>query len=78
MNTVGEFLDHPQLAARNRWREVDSPAGPIRALLPPFGIEGIEPRLGKIPAVGEHTEAILGELGIDLTTIARWREAGIV
>ncbi|HEY7188396.1 MAG TPA: CaiB/BaiF CoA-transferase family protein [Vicinamibacterales bacterium] len=78
MNTVSEFLDHPQLAARDRWREVDSPAGPIRALVPPFGIRGVEPRMEKIPAVGEHTEAILGELGIDSSTIADWREAGII
>jgi formyl-CoA transferase len=78
MNTVGEFLDHPQLAARDRWREVDSSAGPIRALLPPFGIEGVEPRMAKIPAVGEHTDAILSELGIDRGTISEWRDGGIV
>jgi itaconate CoA-transferase len=78
MNTVGEFLDHPQLAARDRWREVDSPAGPIRALVPPFGIEGVQPQMGKIPALGEHTNAILRELEIDVATISEWREAGIV
>ena len=78
MNSVGEFLDHPQLAARDRWREVDSPVGPIRALVPPFGIEGVEPRMEKIPAVGEHTDAILSELGIDRITIQAWREQQIV
>ena len=78
MNTVEEFLDHPQLAARHRWREVDSPAGPIRALVPPFGIDNIEPRMGRIPDVGEHTDAILGELGYDATTVAKWRDLGIV
>jgi itaconate CoA-transferase len=78
MNTVEEFLDHPQLAARHRWREVDSPAGPIRALVPPFSIDNIEPRLGRIPDVGEHTDAILGELGYDATTVAKWRDLGIV
>jgi len=78
MNTVGEFLNHPQLAARDRWREVDSPVGPIRALVPPFGIEGVEPRMEKIPAVGEHTDAILSELGIDRITIQAWREQQIV
>jgi itaconate CoA-transferase len=78
MNDVIEFLDHPQLTARHRWREVDSPAGPIRALVPPFGIEGVEPRLGKIPAVGEHTDAILRELGIDRMTIDTWRQQDIV
>jgi crotonobetainyl-CoA:carnitine CoA-transferase CaiB-like acyl-CoA transferase len=78
MNDVIDFLDHPQLAARDRWREVDSPAGPIRALVPPFGLEGVEPRMGKIPALGEHTDAILSELGIDRITIQAWHEQEIV
>jgi itaconate CoA-transferase len=78
MNTVGEFLDHPQLAARDRWRQVDSPVGPLRALVPPFRLDDQEPVMGPIPALGEHTDAILGELGFDAATIARWREAGIV
>ena len=75
MNTVEEFLDHPQLAARNRWRTVESPAGPIRALVPPFGLDDVEPRMGPIPAVGEHTDAILNELGYDAATVASWRAA---
>jgi crotonobetainyl-CoA:carnitine CoA-transferase CaiB-like acyl-CoA transferase len=78
MNTVEEFLDHPQLAARHRWREVDSPAGPIRALMPPFGIDDFEPRMGRIPDVGDHTDAILGELGYDAATIAAWRQDGLI
>jgi itaconate CoA-transferase len=78
MNTVQEFLDHPQLAARHRWREVESSAGPIRALVPPFGFSDIEPKMGPIPSVGEHSDAILGELGYDRATIARWRADGLV
>jgi crotonobetainyl-CoA:carnitine CoA-transferase CaiB-like acyl-CoA transferase len=78
MNSVQEFLDHPQLAARNRWRDVESPAGPIRALVPPLQLDGIEPRMGPIPAVGEHTDAILREIGFDAATIAAWRHAGII
>jgi itaconate CoA-transferase len=78
MNTVEEFLEHPQLAARNRWREVDSAAGPIRALVPPFGIDDVEPRMGRIPDVGEHTDAILGELGYDAGTITAWRRDGVI
>jgi crotonobetainyl-CoA:carnitine CoA-transferase CaiB-like acyl-CoA transferase len=78
MNTVREFLDHPQLAARNRWRQVDSPVGPLRALVPPFTLDGQEPEMGAIPAVGQHTDAILGELGFDAATIASWRGSGIV
>jgi crotonobetainyl-CoA:carnitine CoA-transferase CaiB-like acyl-CoA transferase len=78
MNTVGEFLEHPQLVQRGKWQEVDSPAGPLRALVPPFGFDDVEPKMGPIPAVGEHTDLILGELGFDKETIAAWRRAGIV
>jgi formyl-CoA transferase len=78
MNTVHEFLDHPQLAARERWRTVDSPVGPIRAVAPPFNIEGVESPMGPIPAVGEHTDAILRELGFSAATAAEWRRTGIV
>jgi itaconate CoA-transferase len=78
MNTVQEFVDHPQLAARNRWREIESPAGPVRALVPPFDFDGMEVPMGAIPDIGEHTDAILRELGMDSGTIARMREAGIV
>jgi crotonobetainyl-CoA:carnitine CoA-transferase CaiB-like acyl-CoA transferase len=77
MNTVREFIDHPQLTARDRWRQVDSPAGPIRALAPPFEI-GARAAMGPVPALGQHTDAILRELGYDPPTIAFWREAGIV
>ena len=78
MNTMREFLDHPQLAARGRWREVASPAGPIRALVPPIALEGEEPVMGSIPALGEHTDAILVELGYGAETIADWHRSGIV
>jgi itaconate CoA-transferase len=78
MNTVREFLDHPQLAARDRWRTVQSPVGPIRALVPPFGLDDAEPQMGPIPAVGEHTDAILGELGYDAATIIDWRRTGVI
>jgi itaconate CoA-transferase len=78
MNTVREFLDHPQLAARNRWREVDSPVGPLRALVPPFMLDDQEAPMGAIPSVGQHTDAILHELGFDESTVANWRAAGIV
>ncbi|RKT90062.1 Crotonobetainyl-CoA:carnitine CoA-transferase CaiB [Saccharopolyspora antimicrobica] len=63
MRTVSEFAEHPQLAARDRWREVDSPAGPLRTLLPPVTVPGREPRMDPIPEIGEHTQAILAELG---------------
>ena len=59
-----QFAAHPQLAARNRWREMGSPGGPIQALLPPVGIDGYEPAMGAVPALGQHTEAIRAELGL--------------
>src|SRR5215210_5704059 len=63
MRTVRQFLDHPQLEARDRWREVDSPAGSLRALMPPATLAGTEPVMDPIPEVGEHTEEILAALG---------------
>jgi crotonobetainyl-CoA:carnitine CoA-transferase CaiB-like acyl-CoA transferase len=78
MNTMREFLDHPQLAARNRWREVDSPVGPLRALVPPIAFEGADAVMKPIPALGEHTDAILQDLGYAAATIADWRQRGIV
>lgn len=63
INSVGDYLEHPVLAERCRWREVGTPTGPIRALLPPAVPGGAEPRMGPVPDVGEHTLAILGELG---------------
>jgi itaconate CoA-transferase len=62
MNTVVDLLGHPQLV--HRWAEVDSPAGPLRALPSPISIGGAVPALGAIPAVGEHTEAVLAEFGL--------------
>lgn len=69
LNTVQELANHPQLQARNRWREVHSPVGSLQALIPPVTFEGIDTVMNPIPAVGEHTESILKELGFDLETI---------
>jgi len=62
VNDMAALWAHPQLAARNRWRRFDSPAGPFPGLLP-IGGEGWEPRFDRVPALGEHTDAILTELG---------------
>ena len=63
MRTVGQFLDHPQLEARDRWREVGSPVGPLQALVPPAILAGTDPVMKPIPGIGEHTEEILSALG---------------
>jgi itaconate CoA-transferase len=61
LRTPAEFAAHPQLAARDRWREVDTPGGPVRTLLPPVTVPGREPAMGAVPAPGQHTESILAE-----------------
>ena len=61
MRTVEEFADHPQLSARHRWREIQTPAGPVRSLLPPVTVSGREVAMGAIPALGQHTEAVRAE-----------------
>ena len=78
MNTVREFVEHPQLRARNRWRTVESPVGPVPALIPPVDIEGVEPSMGPIPSLGQHTEEILLEVGFDAPTVSKWRERGVI
>ena len=65
LNDMKAFWEHPQLEARNRWRHVDTPKGPIRALIPPVSMREVEPRMDPIPAVGQHTKPILRELGFD-------------
>jgi itaconate CoA-transferase len=61
LRTMSEFGDHPQLNARDRWREVDSPVGPVRSLLPPLHLSGREPAMGPIPSLGQHTLAVRAE-----------------
>jgi len=78
MRTVRGLLEHPQLEARDRWREVGSPVGPLRALLPPATIDSIEPLIAPIPSVSEHTEKILAELGYDDDTVATLRQAAAI
>ncbi|RAV01542.1 CaiB/BaiF CoA transferase family protein [Mycolicibacter senuensis] len=77
-NTAGDVLAHPQLAERDRWRSIDTPAGPIPSLLPPPVIAGFEPPMGSVPALGEHTEVVLGELGFTDTEIAELRGQGAI
>ena len=64
LNDIPAVVAHAQLAARGRWTEADSPVGAIPALVPPHNLQHASPRMGKIPALGEHTEEILAELGL--------------
>ncbi|CCK31223.1 dehydratase [Streptomyces davaonensis JCM 4913] len=73
-----EVADHPQLAARERWREVGSPVGPLKALLPPITLPGGETaRMGDVPALGEHTETLLRAVGMTVDEIAALRRDGV-
>ncbi|MFC3450185.1 CaiB/BaiF CoA transferase family protein [Amycolatopsis speibonae] len=63
LRTPEQFTRHPQLAARNRWRAVETPAGPLEALLPPVEVAGREPVMGPVPALGAHNESIRAEFG---------------
>jgi itaconate CoA-transferase len=78
LNTMQEFWDHPQLAARGRWANVDSPAGELKALKPPFNLSDFEPRMDAVPALGAHSRAILAELGYGALDIERLAAAGAI
>jgi itaconate CoA-transferase len=71
LNSMEQFWRHPQLAARGRWAKVGSPAGDIDMLKPPTNIDGLEPRMDAVPAVGQHSRAILQELGYGAAAIER-------
>ncbi len=78
LRTVQQLSDHPQLAARERWRNIDTPAGSIRATLPPASIDGVVPVMAPVPALGAHTDAILDELGFDSAIVAGWHDDGMI
>lgn len=77
-NVPSEVVAHPHLAARDRWRPVDTPAGPITALLPPPVIAGYHPPMGAVPGLGQHTDAVLAELGLAADEIAALRAQGAI
>lgn len=79
LNSVAELADHPQLTARDRWREVGSPVGPLRSLLPPIVFpDAPEPRMDRIPALGQDTDEVLAELGVPEGEVKELREAGVI
>ncbi len=78
VNTMEELWQHPQLAARGRWATVGSPVGSLPALRPPGSCDAFDYRMDAIPGLGEHTGAILGELGYSDADIAALRAEGAV
>jgi crotonobetainyl-CoA:carnitine CoA-transferase CaiB-like acyl-CoA transferase len=76
LNQAKDVWEHEQLAARDRWRQVNTPAGPVRALLPAFDFADVEAAMGDVPALGQHTDAVLTDLGFTPAEIAGLRDAG--
>ena len=78
VNTMADVWRHPQLAARGRWTEVDTPAGRVPALLPPFARTAGDARFAAVPALGQHTRSILRELGYDDADATRLAAEGAI
>jgi itaconate CoA-transferase len=78
MNTMKEFFEHPQLKARDRWETVPSSVGEIKALRPPVTAKGIDAVMGAIPDLGQHTDAILQEIGFEADQIQTLRDKGAI
>ncbi|MDY6999068.1 MAG: CaiB/BaiF CoA-transferase family protein [Actinomycetota bacterium] len=77
-NVPSEVVAHPQLQARDRWREVQTERGAIQALLPPAVIDGYESPMGAVPALGQHTDAVLTGIGVGAEELAALRERGVI
>jgi itaconate CoA-transferase len=78
MNETAEVWQHPQLKARGRWTEIDTPAGRLPALLPPGMTASDHPRMDAVPALGQHTDAVLIELGYEPQAIAQLHTSGVI
>ncbi|KTT15260.1 CaiB/BaiF CoA transferase family protein [Pseudacidovorax intermedius] len=78
VNAMQDVWAHPQLKARERWTPVDTPAGPVPALLPPGRSSAFAPRMDAVPALGQHTDALLRELGCSPDTVAALRADGAI
>jgi crotonobetainyl-CoA:carnitine CoA-transferase CaiB-like acyl-CoA transferase len=80
LNSMADFWQHAQLAARERWVSVGSPAGELQAMKPPFNLDDFEPRMDAVPALGAHSRAVLSELGYsaaDIRGLADARAIGL-
>ncbi|WP_280421288.1 CaiB/BaiF CoA transferase family protein [Nocardia carnea] len=77
-NTPTEVITHSHLTQRQRWRPVETPAGPVTALLPPPILAGYDPPMGAIPALGQHTDTVLADAGLDTGTLAALRDRGAI
>jgi crotonobetainyl-CoA:carnitine CoA-transferase CaiB-like acyl-CoA transferase len=78
LNEPIDVWNHVQFRARDKWRTVGTGNGPVRALLPPFLYPEEEAPMGDVPAVGQHTEAVLGEIGFSAQRIEAMRAAGAI
>src|SRR6185437_9407605 len=78
LNQPIDVWNHVQFSERDRWREINTPAGPVRVLLPPATLTDQEAAMGDVPAVGQHTDAVLAEIGIPPGKIAAMRAAGAI
>jgi itaconate CoA-transferase len=78
LNDMDEFWAHPQLAARKRFVSVGSPAGELQLLKPPLNFDAEDAAVGGVPTLGQHTRAILGELGYGAKDVDRWAAEGAI
>ncbi|WP_097196897.1 CaiB/BaiF CoA transferase family protein [Blastococcus aggregatus] len=78
VNDLQGLIDHPQLSARDRWREVETPVGPVRAILPPMTFTDVELAMGAVPDLGEHSVELLAEFGYSTEDVERLVAEGVV
>jgi len=78
LNCMQEFWDHPQLAARDRWREIGTEGGPVRAAKVPLNLSDFEPRMDDVPALGQHSRPVLLGLGFTEAEIARFASEKLI